>query len=202
MNLKRWLDLMSNFGFDMNKDTYSALEKSYSEKHRHYHNTSHITAVLKSLNESKVLTNHANELELALWFHDAIYKPLSSTNELDSANWAADFLKQNKADEDTINKVYQLIMATLHDCTPKESDDKLIVDIDLAILGSSKDVYDHFEKGVRKEYKFVPMALYSKKRKEILESFLSRERIYSHDYFYDKLEQSARDNIRGAIQSL
>lgn len=202
MNSQRWIHLMNHFGFDDNTDTYLALEKSYNETHRHYHNASHIKAVLHHFDETKHLAMAPKELELALWFHDAIYKPLSSSNELDSANWASEFLKGNKANEETINRVFQLIMVTLHNGIPNDNDEKLVVDIDLAILGSPKEIYDQFEKNVRQEYKFVPKIIYKKKRKEILESFLARDRIYSHDYFYENLEQNARNNIENTIQSM
>jgi len=55
---------------------------------------------------------------------------------------------------------------------------------------------------VRDEYKLVPYFLYRKKRKEILTSFLERERIYQNDFFYDKFETQARANIGSAIKML
>ena len=41
-----------------------------------------------------------------------------------------------------------------------------------------------------------------KKRKEVLKCFLDRERIYSNDYFYEKLEENARLNLNNAISNL
>lgn len=93
-------------------------------------------------------------------------------------------------------------MATLHNIIPTDNDEKLIVDIDLSILGRSPETYNQFESWIRKEYKLVPTLIYRKKRKEILTNFLERDRIYSHDYFYVKLENNARANITNAIQNL
>ncbi len=75
-------------------------------------------------------------------------------------------------------------------------------DIDLTILGSSERIYAQFEENVRKEYKWVPYFLYKKKRKEILRSFLDRERIYQTKYFNNKLETQAQINLNNAIASL
>lgn len=202
MEQSKWQQLMCNLGFDENSDTYNELLKSYSEKHRHYHNASHINAILIHLQQAKHLATDCDAIEVALWFHDAIYKTTSSTNELDSANWATSFLEKNNAKNELIDKVHSLIMSTLHDALPTESDAKLMVDIDLSILGSPPKTYDLFEASIRKEYRLVPSFIYKIKRKEILNSFLQRDRIYSHQYFYDKLETSARINISNAIKVL
>ena len=202
MNEVKWQDLMDRLGFDSNIETYSKLKAHYSQKHRHYHNASHIDATLKSLGQVKQLANDYDALEIALWFHDAIYKIFSSSNELDSANWAADFLKLNNSNEDFIENVHRLIMATLHNAVTYDNDEMLIVDIDLSILGCNRDLYEQFESWVRKEYKLIPSFIYKKKRIEILEGFLSRERIFSHEYFFEKFDASARENIKNAINSL
>lgn len=202
MEYGRWLDLMNKLGIDNNKEVFDNLLAAYSEKHRYYHNTQHIDAVLKHLDETKNLAENPIELEIALWFHDAVYKPFSSSNELDSADWAARFLQKNGRNQKLIDNVHALIMATLHTHNSTAEDDQLIVDIDLTILGASDQVYDVFEENVRKEYKWVPWLIYRKKRKAILEGFLNRERIYNTDFFYKKLEQQARENMQRTILTL
>ena len=202
MDKVKWLDLMKRLGFDSNLDTYKKLAGCYSEKHRYYHNFSHINATLKHLEQVHHLTDDYSALEIALWFHDAIYTISSSTNELDSANWASEFLKSNNAKNDLIENVNRLIMSTLHTATPTGNDQRLIVDIDLTILGSTTERYDQFEHSIRKEYQLIPSAIYAQKRKAILEGFLTRERIYSHQYFFNSFEKSARKNLKNAIYRL
>jgi len=202
MEIERWQKLMSNLGIPSNEDTYKALLSAYSEKHRRYHTVDHIEATLRHLDTVFDLADDVIEIEIALWFHDAIYKPFSASNELDSAVWALKFLSDNGVAKDRIDRVYSLIMATVHTAETKGNDQLLMVDIDLTILGSDPAVYDQFEEDVRYEYRLVPYFLYRKKRIEILASFLERDRIYKNEFFYLKLEERARANLSHAIEVL
>lgn len=201
MELVRWQNLMQSFGISTNESTYQALQDAYSETHRRYHTAEHIKATLRHLDTAVTLAKDVHEVEMALWFHDAVYKPLSATNEFDSAVWAVEFLSNNGVSEDRVERVRSLIMATVHTAQTQGNDQLLLVDIDLSILGAKKMVYDQFEKDVRYEYKWVPYFIYKKKRKEVLVSFLKRERIYQNDFFYSRLEEQARDNLERVIAS-
>ncbi len=202
MDLKRWLKLMNSFGIGSNEKVYDSLIKAYSEKHRFYHNTLHIKAVLSHLDKVTSLAENPTEIELALWFHDAIYKPFSKDNEQQSADWSSELLENESVDPEVIKRVHKLIIATIHSSNLDSVDEQLIVDIDLTILGSFSDVYDEFETNIRKEYKWVPKPIYRKKRKEILVSFLNREKIYQTNYFQSNFEQQARLNIERALIQL
>jgi len=202
MEYTRWQKLMNALGISDNTDVYKALMNAYKEKHRFYHNISHIESTLQYLDLVSTSANHPEEIELALWFHDAIYKPLSSRNELDSANWASEFLSDNAISPETIDRVHHLIIATQHSAELIEHDEKLIVDIDLSILGHSFADYEQFEIAIRKEYKWIPYSVFSKKRKDILQSFLNRKRIYNNDTLFNLLEKQARTNIERAISNL
>ena len=193
---------MSTMDLQSNEDTYQALLKRYSEKHRHYHTSKHIKACLKHFDSVHDLTDHPEEVELALWFHDAIYDPYSQDNELASAKWATTFLKDRKVNQDAISRIYNMIMATCHDAPAQSNDQSLLIDIDLSILGSKPEIYNGFETAIRKEYKWVPLFLYKKKRKEILDGFLAREKIYLNTYFYEKLEKQARENLADTVSRL
>ncbi|TQV72897.1 hypothetical protein FLL45_15640 [Aliikangiella marina] len=199
---KRWRDLTEALNLSPCPDCFKAIQKAYSEGHRFYHTDQHINAMLKHLDATKSLAENPYELELAIWFHDAIYKPFSSTNELDSANWAKAFLNKENYIDAGIDRIYRLIMVTQHHGNAESNDESLMVDIDLTILGTSEEVYDEFEKNVRKEYKLVPWFVYKKKRKEILESFMSMPSVYRLDYFKSRYEDQARRNIARAIQVL
>ena len=203
MNLRaRWLRLMSEFSLTENIDTYASLQNAYAEPHRHYHNISHLLAVLNQLDAASHLADRPHEVELALWFHDAIYKPFSSSNEADSAKWAYAFLNENKVNDSIRANVTRLILATSHNGDADSGDEKLIVDIDLTVLGQSSDTYKSYCDGVRKEYRQVPSFIYRWKRKALLRDFISKESIYHFALFRKSLEGQARCNLQQEIQSL
>jgi len=194
---------MTAFSLGENKETFDALIKAYGEKHRAYHTWDHISACLKHLDAVRDHADHPHEIELALWFHDAIYKPFSSTNEKDSAIWAQEFFEMNGFDNDeVVARVFDLIMVTEHTGEAITHDAKLMIDIDLSILGTSPEVYAQFEKDVRFEYKRVPGFLFKKKRRAILQEFLDRDPIYHNEYFRDTLETQARVNLMKVIEIL
>lgn len=202
MDQSKWASLMSDLGFGENSDTYNNLRVRYSEKHRKYHNVTHIESVLFELNLTRHIAESYSSIELAMWFHDAIYNSFSKTNEKDSADLAVSFISENSGTEELRKAVYSLIMATEHNFVPEVNDQKLMVDIDLSILGSTESCYREFETAIREEYKYVPWFIFKKKRIELLQYFLGRESIYSTEYYVDSLEKKARMNIESAIAKL
>lgn len=93
-------------------------------------------------------------------------------------------------------------MATVHAAEPQDPDSRLVVDIDLSILGRDEAIYDAFERNVRQEYRWVPWFVYRRKRIEVLGAFLERPRIYFTESFRASHESSARANLARAIAML
>jgi predicted metal-dependent HD superfamily phosphohydrolase len=98
--------------------------------------------------------------------------------------------------------VSELITATKHDAQPESDDARVLVDIDLSILGAEPARFDEYEMQVRKEYAHVPDVLYRLGRAIILKQFLARPSIYSTPYFRDRLEARARKNIGESLARL
>lgn len=202
MNLKRWLRLMDTWCFDQNRETFESLMAAYSGSGRHYHTAEHISACLQHLDGCEDNLDFPREVEIALWFHDAIYKPLSGNNEKESANWAASFLSERGATDEEVARVHRLIMVTEHNAPTQTKDEAVLVDIDLSILGADPATYNIFEKAVRKEYKLVPWFFYRKKRAEVLRGFLERPKIYTSGCFSAAAECQAKENLSNAISKL
>jgi predicted metal-dependent HD superfamily phosphohydrolase len=99
-------------------------------------------------------------------------------------------------------RVYALVMATRHDAAPSKSDAKLVVDVDLSILGAEELRFDEYERQVREEYAWVPEAVFRRERRRILEGFLRRPRIYLTEYFHATREARARFNLERSIKAL
>ncbi len=202
MTRDRWHALMQRLGLPPCDEVHRALEAAYAEKHRRYHTAAHIRAMLRHLDDVRDRVQRPDALELAIWFHDAVYKTRSAHNERDSADWARDFLLHNGAQAELAEHVHGLIMATEHRSEVSSEDAGWMLDIDLSILGTEPSVYDAFERAVRAEYRWVPWFVYRKKRRAVLASFLHRSRIYHSEYFYSRLQQQARDNLVRAMNAL
>lgn len=202
MTEARWLALMEKLGLPRNVEMYQKLVSLYSQQHRAYHTAGHISACLEHLDAIKHSIESPDLLELALWFHDAIYQPFSSINEQDSADLAEQFLVDNRVNSDSIQSVVDLIMVTIHNASPTSGDASIMVDIDLTILGAQPKIYAGFEAAVRREYRRVPNFIFRRNRRKLLRQFLDRNRIYQHDDFHHKLESQARENLARAIRDL
>lgn len=181
---------------------HSALLEKYAEPHRAYHSLQHLDEVLSAFEPVCDLAKKPAEVELALWFHDAIYDVYRHDNEVRSAEWACGVLAAGGAATACVDRVRQLILATQHTAAPQTPDECLLVDIDLGILGADPDRFAEYERQIRLEYGFVPEPLFKQKRRAILLSFLARERIYNTAYFQAALEPRARQNLSGAMAEL
>lgn len=201
-NQTRWVRLMASLGLPEEADTFAALVAAYSEKHRHYHSGKHIDHCLREFDSVRDIAHEAAEVELALWYHDAVYDPYASSNEERSADWACELLNRHNVSADRVERVRTHILATRHTAPATTPDSQLVVDIDLSILGADEATYAEFEAGVRKEYRWVPASLFRRKRAEILRSFLERPRIYNTEPFYARYELQARRNLTAAITAL
>jgi predicted metal-dependent HD superfamily phosphohydrolase len=69
----RWNHLWSQLGSSPPHRLFDEVVARYREKHRHYHTLQHLDECLRHLDDVAPLAIHAPEIELALWFHDAVY---------------------------------------------------------------------------------------------------------------------------------
>ena len=171
----------------------------YAEPQRYYHTQQHLEECLALLEQVRDLAEHPEEVEMALWFHDAIYDVKGSGNEERSAEWAHRALTSAGAVAAAAERVRQLVLVTRHDGVPGNVDEQVLVDIDLAILGAERPRFDEYERQIRDEYAFVPGFLFRRKRRQILRTFLDRPVLYSTAMLRERLEARARENLRRAI---
>lgn len=199
----QWYNLCSRISPLLPADVLlDRLTRAYSEPTRFYHTTQHIAACLHELEDVRHLLHFPNAVEWAVWLHDVVYNPKASDNEGQSARVSEQILHEAQAELSFIEQTTNLILATRHNGSPPDMDTCYLVDIDLAILGSSPILFATYEENIRREYAWVSEELYRTKRKEILASFLHRASIYHTDFFRDRYEQQARENLRWSIEQL
>lgn len=174
----------------------------YSEPHRKYHTMQHLEECFGKLRELRALARQPHEIELALWFHDAIYDTRRKDNEEKSAEWARSAALAAGVTAPAGDRVYELVMATRHNAVPAGIDAQILVDVDLSILGASPDRFDEYEVQVRQEYSWVPGPLFRRERRKILEDFLERPRLFQTAQFVAAYEARARDNLQRSIAKL
>jgi predicted metal-dependent HD superfamily phosphohydrolase len=174
----------------------------YAEAHRRYHTQRHLEECFDQLDAVRGDAERPGEIELALWFHDAIYDTRRHDNEPRSAEWARSVADEAGLDASVGERVAALIMATRHEATPEGADACVLVDVDLSILGASPERFDEYERDVRAEYDWVPEIVFRRERRKILEQILGRERIYSTRRMRESHEGRARANLTRSLASL
>lgn len=175
---------------------------AYEEPQRKYHTTQHLTECMSLLEKNLDLAEEPGEVEIALWFHDAVYKVRASDNEAKSAEWAARALEKASIALDRIDRIQKHIMATRHSAKPEGRDQMLVLDIDLSILGAPRPRFIEYEAQVRAEYSWVPEFLFRSKRKSILAEFSARASIYNTPRLREQLESHARENLAYSLKQL
>ena len=174
----------------------------YAEPQRRYHTLQHLGECIAAFDPVVALAAHPGEVEAALWFHDAVYYVHAHDNEARSAAWAEGVLVDAGVAIEAARRVHALVMATRHDALPASADARLVVDIDLGILGAAPARFDEYEVQVREEYAWVADDVFRERRRALLLRLLARPSLYGTEHFRDRLEQPARDNLRRSVDRL
>lgn len=181
---------------------FTGLEAAYAEPARAYHTAQHIRDCLDQFDPSRHMAQHPDEVEAAIWFHDAVYLPGAPDNEDCSARLVRTTLADARAPVEVAHRIAELVLATQHLAIAAEPDAALLCDIDLSILGRTHEVFDEFERRIRQEYAWVPAPVYRGARAEILAGFLRRRSIFQTDHFRDRYEAPARANLARILKDL
>ncbi len=200
---QHWMSLWERFGAQGDAPkVYNDLADRYAEPHRAYHTLEHIGHCLDELEQVRHLATNPDAVELALWYHDAVYDTKAKDSEERSATLAVEMMRSASLSDNLEQLVANLITATKHTTAYTDPDVQLLVDIDLSILGQTEDKFDEYEWQVRKEYEWVSEDAFVAGRLAILKSFLDRPTIYSTQFFYNKYEVQARRNIAKSLARL
>jgi predicted metal-dependent HD superfamily phosphohydrolase len=199
---RAWRGLGLRPGDGYGRDLRDALVAAWMQPERRYHTLRHLVDCIAELEALLPLAEHPAEVEVALWFHDAVHEARGRDNELRSAAWALRALGEAGVGAGACARIHALVMATRHAAEPEGMDERLIVDVDLAILGASTERFDEYEAEVRQEYAWVPRPVFRAGRREILQGFLARPAIFSLPPMHATREIAARANLQRAIARL
>jgi predicted metal-dependent HD superfamily phosphohydrolase len=181
---------------------YDDVLRRYAEPHRHYHTQQHLAECFEKVHEIISLADHPAEVNVGLWFHDAIYDTQRHDNEERSAAWARSAARDLGAGADRAQRIHDLIMFTRHAVEPVGIDAQVLVDADLSILGAQPARFQEYEAQVRNEYGWVPDATFRSARAKILKQFLDRPHIFCTATFRDRYEAQARRNLQHSLLNL
>ncbi|MEH1832486.1 MAG: hypothetical protein V7L29_10500 [Nostoc sp.] len=200
-----WQHTLQPFGVDQvaAEKAFNRLVAAYSTPGRYYHTLKHIDHVLGTIEILQGYTNNLAAVQLAAWFHDVVYDTQAQDNEQKSADYAFELLSNLGIPESTITTVTRLILNTKdHQAAMDDYDSQVLLDADLAILATNLVQYPEYAHAIRQEYGWVAEADYITGRRQVLEQFLQRSRIYFTPLMSEFAERSARGNIQEEIQSL
>jgi predicted metal-dependent HD superfamily phosphohydrolase len=203
--IERWLATWAALSVPASprvRELYAQLASRYSEAHRRYHTLQHLSECFDRWRELREHADRPAEVELALWFHDAIYDTQRGDNEAQSAILARDTALALGVPGDSAQRVHDLVMFTCHAGEPAGRDAEALVDTDLSILGAPSTRFDEYERQVRLEYGWVPEATFRERRAVILRQFLDRPHIFATARFRERYEPTARANIARSLAAL
>ncbi len=196
---RQWHDLLSGWAVDpaLTDRTFEEVREHYSGPGRFYHTLDHVQNVLQTVESLGSYARNLNAVKLAAWLHDVIYDSRASDNEERSADCAVRLCEKLSITEGRL--VAALIRKTKTHDAEGDADAQVLIDADLAILGAKEPAYRIYTEQIRHEYAWVPEQEYRTGRRQVLERFLTRPKIF---HFLIHLEAASRRNIAAEIAQL
>ena len=185
--------------------TFEQLSAAYSASGRHYHTLQHVRDLLDLTERPAAPLHDPTVVQLAAWFHDAVYSYRRTDNEARSARLALKFLTQTNLAAERCQRVAYLIERTQDHTQPLSAPDAdlaYFLDIDLHILGAPEADYWQYARQIRQEYRLVPDLLYRPGRRKVLEKLLATPALYRTPALQQRLEAAARRNLRMELADL
>lgn len=176
------------------------LTSHYNGPYRFYHTLSHITYCLQQFDQVSHKMAEPDAVEMALWFHDVIHSPSADNEAMSKALFSQ--LGQGCFSITYVTQVGQLIMVTTHQAPPAHQDAAFVCDIDLSSLGAPWEIFLSDSRALRMEQNHYPEEQFYRGKLSFFQSLLGRPRIFYTDYFRNKFEKIARQNILRYMQRI
>lgn len=180
---------------------YARLRGLYGESHRYYHSFSHIQRCLDEFDRVSNLVENPDTVEMALWFHDAIYVPAAKNNEWRSVELFR-ACTVDCANSAFAKRVGDLIMVTTHLGIPSQTDERLITDIDLCSFGLTWEQFAWDGQQIRAECPQMSDQKYFAGLLRFLQMLLNRPTFFLTDHFEQRYGHIARANTLRLVGEL
>ena len=201
--MARWRTLAVASGLRDADRLGAALVAAYAEPHRRYHGLAHIAFLLDEIDRNENLLADADMVRLSAWFHDAIYDPAVKDNEERSADWARRDLVAHGLAAPRAEAIAALIEKTKsHHAGVATPDEALFLDMDFAILGAGRPIYETYARNIRAEYAVVPDDAFRAGRAAFLKGVLAQARMFRTDLYEAEYAAAARANLAWEIARL
>lgn len=185
---------------------FETMVSRYTDPRRHYHTLAHLAECFGAFDKLSHHCDHPMEVEMAIWFHDAIYDPVRLDNELRSSELAFSSLTESGIELLCASRIAKLVIATDHRRPPASVDAGILVDVDLAILGADKERFRQYESQIRWEYGYLSDEAYLRGRMQfvarLLKKFKSGGHIYCTPEFRRDLEPRAVANLQASLKRM
>ena len=199
--------------FDARGDIQTVVGKllnRYAEPHRAYHDLKHVIECIDELDQINAPEFSCRPIfktmvELALWYHDAIYDVKRKDNETQSIELClTDCAKLNvQMFVPASEYLYWLIISTQHSTPQQTNDCQLIVDLDLMRLAANWQDFQQYSNEIWQEYsQAYTLEEYRAGRRAFLTAMLDRPHIYSTSHYRERWESKARHNLEAQLEVL
>ena len=181
---------------------FERLRAAWSSPARSYHDLEHLVDCLRELDRARAAPPLADVVELALWYHDAVYLAGAPDCEEQSARLLLADAGPLALPADVADRAAALVRATAHgSATPAAGDPatELLLDLDLSILGRDPLRFLDFDHGVEEEYAAIPTAAFRAGRARFLAALLARPRLFLTDALHARFEAPARRNLAALL---
>ncbi len=199
---RRFLALISKYSTDSeyNQSCWNVIAKKYGAPFRHYHNLSHLKNIFDHLEPVEDQVDNLDCLSFAVFYHDIIYKAIRSDNERQSARFLEKSLGKTRFAD--IDHCKSQIEATKNHKLSEDPDTNILLDLDLSILGARRQDYERYTTNVRQEFKIYPDFMYRRGRTKFLKTVLGKQTIFKTEFFIDRFESQARENLKRELEIL
>jgi predicted metal-dependent HD superfamily phosphohydrolase len=201
-------------------EVFDDLIARHRQSHRRYHGVRHVVWVVRHVRELEAAVPECHEaaydaaaVAMAAFFHDAVYDATRDDNEERSAVLAEHQLGSLGWDDARIRVVAALVRETATHASdgastpadapvPSDTERHVLLDADLAVLGSEPAAYAAYAAGVRVEYGHLPDEVWRIGRGDVLRRLLGRPSLYSSAPAREWWGARARANLTAELASL